>query len=310
MGLAVPPEAGLDANLGLDALAEVFQDPDHGLGGEVLVKVVSDLDHGGVDAGAEALDLGEGEEPVGSGLPGVDAQVGLDGHEDGLAVAQHARRRGAQLQMVLAHRLSVEHRVKRARLINFRLCNIQDLCNLKEKRKERKEKKENVRRKEREKAASFFFKNTNLVHCSKRNPSTTLTLSQIKERNGGSLGVSRRVLGYDLLHQSIVFLGKVKGGLLIVVSRMLVLVRSHITSSGDSSPVHATDAQREEPRTRQSQGSQHLVLSKPLFFSQLLFRSFFFGAKTRRKYIFEPQQLPLYSSNFEKPFLLLLPCSV
>ena len=146
MGLAVPPEAGLDAYLGLDALAKVFQDPDHGLGGEVLVKVVSDLDHGGVDAGAEALDLGESEEPVGSGLPGVDAQVGLDGHEDGLAVAQHARRRGAQLQMVLAHRLSVEHRVKRARLINFRLCNIQDLCNLKEKRK-RKKRKENVGKK-------------------------------------------------------------------------------------------------------------------------------------------------------------------
>ena len=117
--------------------------------------------------------------------------------------------------------------------------------------------------------------NTNLVHCSKRNPSTTLTLSQIQERNGGSLGVSRRVLGNDLLHQSIVFLGKVKGSLLIVVSRVLVLVRSHITSSGDSSPVHATDAQREEPRTRQSQGSQHLVLSKPLCFSHFFSIVFF-----------------------------------
>lgn len=55
-----------------------------GLGGEVLVVVVVDLDHGGVDAGAEALDLDEGEEAVLGGLALLDAEVLTDGLDNGV----------------------------------------------------------------------------------------------------------------------------------------------------------------------------------------------------------------------------------
>lgn len=60
---------------------------DGGLGGEILVVVVIDLDHGGVDAGAEALDLEEGEEAVLGGLATLDAQVASDGLDDGVGAA-------------------------------------------------------------------------------------------------------------------------------------------------------------------------------------------------------------------------------
>lgn len=57
------------------------------LGRQVLVVVVVDLDHGRVGAGAEALDLDEGEEAVGGGLALLDAQVLRDGLDDGVAAA-------------------------------------------------------------------------------------------------------------------------------------------------------------------------------------------------------------------------------
>lgn len=69
------------------ALLEGREQGDGGLGGEVLVVVVVDLDHGGVDAGAEALDLDEGEEAVGGGLALLDAEVGGDGLDDGVGAA-------------------------------------------------------------------------------------------------------------------------------------------------------------------------------------------------------------------------------
>ena len=58
-----------------------------GLGGQVLVVVVVDLDHGGVDAGAQALHLDEGEEPVRRRLPLLDPQLLLHRAYDLVAAA-------------------------------------------------------------------------------------------------------------------------------------------------------------------------------------------------------------------------------
>lgn len=68
---------------GLEGLEEF----DSGLGGQILVVVVVDLDHGGVDAGAEAFDLDEGEETVLGGLALLDAEVVGDGLDDGVGAA-------------------------------------------------------------------------------------------------------------------------------------------------------------------------------------------------------------------------------
>lgn len=73
-----------------------------GLWGEVLVVVVVDLDHGGVDAGAEALNLDEGEEAVGGGLSLLDSEVLLDGLDDDVGAA------AAELAGCLYERMSAE----------------------------------------------------------------------------------------------------------------------------------------------------------------------------------------------------------
>lgn len=65
-----------------------------GLGGQVLVVVVVDLDHRGVDAGAKALDLNVGEEAVLGGVAGGDAEVLVDGLDDGVATAAAKLARG------------------------------------------------------------------------------------------------------------------------------------------------------------------------------------------------------------------------
>lgn len=64
-----------------------FEEPDSGFRGQVFVVVVVDLDHGGVDAGAEALDFGEGEEFVRRRLARVNAEVGADGFHDEVGTA-------------------------------------------------------------------------------------------------------------------------------------------------------------------------------------------------------------------------------
>ena len=58
--------------------------------GEVLVVVVVDLDHGRVDAGAEALDLADGEELVVSHATDADAKVLLAGRHDLVAASEPA----------------------------------------------------------------------------------------------------------------------------------------------------------------------------------------------------------------------------
>lgn len=68
-------------------LLEGLEEVDDRLGRQVLVVVVVDLDHGGVDAGAQALDLDEGEEVVLGRVAGGDAQVVGDGLDDLVAAA-------------------------------------------------------------------------------------------------------------------------------------------------------------------------------------------------------------------------------
>ena len=58
--------------------------------GKVLVVVVVDLDHGRVDAGAEALDLADGEELVVGHAANADAKVLLAGRHDLVATSEPA----------------------------------------------------------------------------------------------------------------------------------------------------------------------------------------------------------------------------
>ena len=58
--------------------------------GEVLVVVVVDLDHGGVDAGAEALDLADGEELIVGHAADADAKVLLAGRHDLVTASEPA----------------------------------------------------------------------------------------------------------------------------------------------------------------------------------------------------------------------------
>ena len=72
--------------------------------GEVLVVVVVDLDHGRVDAGAEALDLANGEELVVSHATDADAKVLLAGRHDLVAASEPAGGGCANLIYITLHK--------------------------------------------------------------------------------------------------------------------------------------------------------------------------------------------------------------
>ena len=80
--------------------------------GQILDEIVVHLNHGRVHAGAEALDLRAGEQPVFAGLAGPDPDFVADGAEHLPNTAQHARRRAAHLEMVPADRGQIDHRVE------------------------------------------------------------------------------------------------------------------------------------------------------------------------------------------------------
>src|SRR5690606_27087873 len=73
----------------------------HVLGGQVLVimraGLVMDLAHRPVDAGAEAFDLANGEQPVMRRLAHADPEFLFAGVDDRVRTAQPARRRRADL---------------------------------------------------------------------------------------------------------------------------------------------------------------------------------------------------------------------
>ena len=74
---------------------------------EILVVVVVDLDHGRVDACAQALHLGEGEELVLGHLADADLEVLLDGGQDFVRAAQPAGRRCTNLRITNTFQLNL-----------------------------------------------------------------------------------------------------------------------------------------------------------------------------------------------------------
>lgn len=82
-----PRRGDLDVGAGAGARLQGLDELSGSLGCEVFVVVVVDLDHGGVDAGSEAFNLDEGEEPVRGGLALLDAQFLLDCLDDDIGAA-------------------------------------------------------------------------------------------------------------------------------------------------------------------------------------------------------------------------------
>lgn len=71
------------AVLRLFAILPVLHELGHGVVGEVLVEVlVVDLNHGGVDAGAQALNLLKGEQTISTGLVQFNAIEILNSLDD------------------------------------------------------------------------------------------------------------------------------------------------------------------------------------------------------------------------------------
>lgn len=87
-GIAAAERAGRGGRgTGSGGFLECGEEGLDGLWGQVLVVVVVDLDHGGVDAGAQALDLDVGEEAVLGGVAGGNAEVLVDSLDDGVGAA-------------------------------------------------------------------------------------------------------------------------------------------------------------------------------------------------------------------------------
>lgn len=103
-GLAAAEGPSLGGLAGGGAVLEVLEQLGDRLGRQVLVVVVVDLDHGGVDAGAQALDLDKGEEAVGGGLALLDAELLLDGLDDDVGAAAAELAGSLQRQELANHR--------------------------------------------------------------------------------------------------------------------------------------------------------------------------------------------------------------
>src|SRR3954449_5914979 len=79
---------------------------------EVLVIIVVDLQDRRVDAGAEALDLDQREQPIRGRFADADPELAFAGGDNLLRTAQPARRRRADLQEPAPDRTQIEHRVE------------------------------------------------------------------------------------------------------------------------------------------------------------------------------------------------------
>src|SRR6185437_14871888 len=85
---------------------------------EVLVEIVVYLDDRGIDAGAQALDLGEREFAVRRRLADPDAELLAARLDDFIGAAQPARRRRADRKEMPTNRLEVEHRIEGRDLVD------------------------------------------------------------------------------------------------------------------------------------------------------------------------------------------------
>ena len=80
--------------------------------------MIVDLHHGGVDAGAEALDLGQRKVTVLRGFAQADAELVAASIAERIRATQPAGRRPAELHVIAADRLQVQHRVEGGDLVD------------------------------------------------------------------------------------------------------------------------------------------------------------------------------------------------
>src|SRR6188508_793051 len=108
--IAIPPIVPSAASIS-DALLgpEPGEDRVHPLGGQILVIVLVHLHDRGGAARAETLDFAQGEEAVLGGLSGRDSEPLLHPPPDAVRSHDEAGDRAADLQVVLADRLQVDH---------------------------------------------------------------------------------------------------------------------------------------------------------------------------------------------------------
>ena len=189
---------GLSGVSGSRGLLECGEESLDGLGSKVLVVVVVDLDHRGVDTGAQALDLDQGEESILGGVSGGDTEVFLDSFQDLGAAAsselawrlvpitsanvhslnQTRKRqwfsyRCAKLNEVFADRLTVVHGIESSDFVDTHGGHLQE--------------------------AGDLVHDANACEA-------VLTLAQIQERHDCSLLVLGGVALEDLIDQSLVLL--------------------------------------------------------------------------------------------------------
>jgi hypothetical protein len=148
-------------------LAQGFYERLHRILVEVLVVVVVDLHHRRVDAGAEAFDLDQGEQPVLGGAADADAAFLADRLLERVGAAQPARRGAAKLHEVFADRRQVEHRIEGRDLVGADERHIEQLCDM--------------------------------LDRGARQPAADLALRQIEQRDDRARLAGRGILGDDLL---------------------------------------------------------------------------------------------------------------
>lgn len=153
------------------AVFQCLQQALHRLGRQILVVVVVDLHHGRIDARSQTLDLEQRKKLVFGGVAGMNAQKLLARLHDLVtpAAAEHARRRRADLDKVLAHRVPVVHGVESGHLVDAHRGHLEDA--------------------------------RHLVHHGQARPSV-LALAEVQDRHDGGLFVLGWVTLEDLIDQA------------------------------------------------------------------------------------------------------------
>ncbi len=114
--LTYPGERAVRWDLAVEhAGAQVVDEPVEHLVGHAEPVAVVDLQRRRLGARRLALGVGEGDQPVGRGAAGLDAQLLLGVVHQVVRAEQRARHRVADVDQVLADRLELEHLVERGR---------------------------------------------------------------------------------------------------------------------------------------------------------------------------------------------------
>lgn len=129
-GLAVSSLSFLRTNSDGFAVLELGQEVLGALGIEIFKVVVVDGKHGSVDTGTKTLYFGKSKETVLGGLAGMNAKVFLNGSHDGIGAAELAGSGSANLEMVLAHGITVVHGIESSDLVNTHGRHFEELSNV------------------------------------------------------------------------------------------------------------------------------------------------------------------------------------